>query len=490
MTSSALLSSVGSSSIASNPVPEEVIQPNGVGALNFTVDVPANAPLGSTPQTVNLSFLDQWSQELSTSQSFNVNIDGRGYPTLTTVLNNVTLGSSSLVSFQLNNNGTGGMYSTSIAIQVAPPLILVSNSVTSSSEEIPPAGGLPVKAVISTGPTTGPGNYPGTITVTYLDEFQVSHTLVFSVEFTVVGSIQTSISITTLSSTVTVGTVSDVSFDVNNIGNASMLDPTFTLQVPTPLVIAANSSLSSTLPILPGDSMEFDVSLTAGPTATDGAYPGAIVVTYTDAAGGLHNQTVPVGFTVVGTVQTYVQVGTLQNEVNIGSESTVSFAISNVGTENMSSPTFTLSVSTPLVVVANSTFSSTTMIPPGGDVVFSATITCGPSTVGGDYPGTITVTYVDKIGTTHSLTFAVGFLVSGSTRTSVAVSTLNNTIAIGSTSTVSFLVSNVGSQPMQAPGFSLQVTSPLVITSNSSLSMTSPILPGSSAVFESNVTAG
>ncbi|MDA4123412.1 MAG: hypothetical protein OK456_09560 [Thaumarchaeota archaeon] len=490
LTSSALSSPDGSSSIPSNPAPQEVIQPNGIGILNFSADIPANAPLGSGSQSVSLTYLDQWSHELNSSVSFNVNIDGRGDPTLTTVLNNVTLGSSSPVSFVLNNAGTGGIYSPSIAIQVASPLILVSNSVTSSSQEIPPGGALPVKAVVSTGPTTGPGTYPGTITVTYFDQFQVSHTLVFSVAFIVIGSIQTSISITTLTNTVTVGTTSTVSFDVNNIGNASMFDPTFTLQVSSPIVIAANSSLSSTVPIQPGNFTEFDVSVTAGPAAADGAYPGAIVVTYTDASGGIHNQTVPVGFTVVGTVQTYVQVGTLQNEVNIGAESTVAFAISNVGTQNMSSPTFTLAVSTPLVVVANSTFSSTTQIPPGGDLIFSATITCGPSAVGGDYPGTITVTYVDKIGATHSLTFAVGFLVSGSTRTSVAVSTVNNEIAIGSTSTVSFLISNVGSQPMQAPSFSLQVASPLVITSNSSMSMTSPILPGSSAVFESNVTAG
>ena len=95
-------------------------------------------------------------------------------------------------------------------------------------------------------------------------------------------------------------------------------------------------------------------------------------------------------------------------------QSVVSFEIVNTGNTTMYSPTITIGVSSPLVIVANSTFAFNGAIKPNDSILFEATLTASPSSSLGTYSGTVSVKYEDQLGTQHSQSFNVGFVLSAS----------------------------------------------------------------------------
>jgi hypothetical protein len=153
--------------------------------------------------------------------------------------------------------------------------------------------------------------------------------------------------------------------------------------------------------------------LTTGPNSLGGAYPATLMVNYGDSFSVTHTASFAVGLTVSGSTRTTLDVQALTNSVIVGASSTVSFQVKNIGSQKMYSPSFTLSVPTPLVLTANSTVSTSATVLPGGSLTYIAQISDGPKTPLQAYSGTLTVQYDDQFGVIHTQNFTVGFLVVG-----------------------------------------------------------------------------
>jgi hypothetical protein len=99
--------------------------------------------------------------------------------------------------------------------------------------------------------------------------------------------------------------------------------------------------------------------------------------------------------------------------VTAGSQISAGFQLTNQGTAPIYSPTFSLTVGSPLVLASIGTPNPTAELDPGKSANFVAQVTSGPSATAGIYSGTLTVTFTDSNGASHTQTFPVGFTLQG-----------------------------------------------------------------------------
>ncbi len=102
----------------------------------------------------------------------------------------------------------------------------------------------------------------------------------------------------------------------------------------------------------------------------------------------------------------------VNDSVVAGTQSKIAFVLTNVGTESIYSPVFSLTVSSPLVI-ANSPSVPQPVVRPGQNVPYSAVVASSPSATVGTYGGTLSVTFTDLSGSQHTQSFSVGFMLSG-----------------------------------------------------------------------------
>ena len=105
---------------------------------------------------------------------------------------------------------------------------------------------------------------------------------------------------------------------------------------------------------------------------------------------------------------------TQQNSTVVaGSQTSAEFQLTNAGTSPIYSPTFSLTVASPLVLAAIGTPVPIAELDVGKTTTFVAHVTSGPSAAAGIYSGTLTVAFTDSNGATHSQSFPVGFTLQG-----------------------------------------------------------------------------
>ena len=108
-----------------------------------------------------------------------------------------------------------------------------------------------------------------------------------------------------------------------------------------------------------------------------------------------------------------VSVSTLSGNVTTGKDSIVSFKVKNTGASALYDPSFSLSVVSPLVVTANSSYTWGGVLAPQQGLVYEAKITTSPSSTSGVYDGTLTINYSNQYGIADSQTVQVGFVLTG-----------------------------------------------------------------------------
>jgi hypothetical protein len=96
-----------------------------------------------------------------------------------------------------------------------------------------------------------------------------------------------------------------------------------------------------------------------------------------------------------------------------GSQTAAAFQLANQGTAPIYSPTFSLAVASPLVLASIGSPVSMSELDPGKSVTFVAQVTSGPSATAGIYSGTLSVTFADSSGASHTQSFPVGFTLEG-----------------------------------------------------------------------------
>ena len=130
--------------------------------------------------------------------------------------------------------------------------------------------------------------------------------------------------------------------------------------------------------------------------------------------------------------------------VTAGAQTSAGFQLTNQGTAPIYSPTFALSVASPLVLASIGSPVPATELDPAKTATFMAQVTSGPSATAGIYSGALTVTFTDSNGVTHTQSFPVSFTLQGT-----IILVLQNTAVTQTTTgfTVTGSILNEGSVP-------------------------------------------
>ena len=96
-----------------------------------------------------------------------------------------------------------------------------------------------------------------------------------------------------------------------------------------------------------------------------------------------------------------------------GSQTSAAFQLTNHGTAPIYLPTFTLNVGSVIVIASTGSPVPVSELDPGKNTTFSAVLTSGPSATAGIYAGTLTVSFTDSNGASHTQSFPVAFTLEG-----------------------------------------------------------------------------
>jgi len=116
------------------------------------------------------------------------------------------------------------------------------------------------------------------------------------------------VSVSPLKSVVNVGTQSEVSFNVEDVGPAPLVSPVLSLAVSSPLVVTQNSSYAVSGGVLrSGESVVYDAMVGSSISASPGFYTASVTVTYIDQSGATKSATFSSGLVLAGTIQLVIQ---------------------------------------------------------------------------------------------------------------------------------------------------------------------------------------
>ena len=116
------------------------------------------------------------------------------------------------------------------------------------------------------------------------------------------------VSVSPVKSLVNVGTQSEVSFEVEDVGTATLASPILSLAVASPLVVTQNSSYPISGGVLrPGESVVYDALVGSSTSASPGFYTASVTVTYIGQSGTTESATFSSGLVLAGTIQLVIQ---------------------------------------------------------------------------------------------------------------------------------------------------------------------------------------
>jgi hypothetical protein len=212
------------------------------------------------------------------------------------------------------------------------------------------------------------------------------------------------------------GTTNDVPITLTNVGTGPIFQVHTTVASPTQASVLtqfpAISELKSNASVT--DSMEIYVSDSIANSPLELSFS----ITYVNGQGVPGSYTQNVGFYTTGSNSSLpgvvVSVSPIRNEVGAGTPSVVSFKVENVGTTSLGSPVLSLSVSSPLVVLQNSSYAVPNGILQSGEsVTYESLVGSSTSASPGYYPVSVTITYLGQSGTEMSATFTSGLVLTG-----------------------------------------------------------------------------
>jgi hypothetical protein len=157
-------------------------------------------------------------------------------------------------------------------------------------------------------------------------------------------------------------------------------------------------------------------NLDVASTMTPGSYNFTLDLSWTTPASVALTQSAVISpAPIVSSTATSFPLALKQSNSTVvaGTETGASFQLRNEGTAAIYSPTFALSVSSPLVLASISSSTPVSELGPGANATFLAQVTSSPSATAGIYSGTVTVTFTDSNGATHTQSFPVEFTLQG-----------------------------------------------------------------------------
>lgn len=210
------------------------------------------------------------------------------------------------------------------------------------------------------------------------------------------------------------GVVNDLTLTIANRGSGTASDVTTTVSAPSQVGVLSQASDIQSL--APGTSANETVELFVPQTLSGSAVSLSVTSSYYDPASFLESATQTLGFRVLDSSAYSMSVSLAQvnGTSKVGSQSRLTFVLTNTGVSSVYSPVLSVAASSPVIVTGEVPADSISVLQPGQSVDYQVTVGSSPSSTAGIYGGTATVTYVDSGGAQHSQTFPVGFVLEGS----------------------------------------------------------------------------
>lgn len=469
------------------------VNPHTIFQLTYNLNIANNVALGTYTIPIQFSWTTTAGGSFVSSaetDSFAVNVLGIATLTYQQSQASLNTGQVNNVKFTLTNTGTGP--AAQISTTISGSLVSVLN-VQPTIATLAPGASVPLNVSLFVPTSAAGSSVPLTFSTAYTDSYGLSKATTQTLGLYTISVPVPALEFQASQISLVPGIANTVTITLSNLGPGSVTRVFTTVSTP------AQFSILNQFPMVPRLSANSSADVTLrvyAPLSTAGSsLTLTFSASYIDSNGNTRTTTQTVGLSVVSLAKiasnTALSVITENNSLTAGESSPVSFLLKNTGTLPISSPILALSVSKPLVVTGNSTYSFPGLIlNPGQSVKFHATIVSGLDTSGGFYSGSLTVIYLDQSDTSRNQTASVGFVLVQPV-TQVSVEALATDISVGQTSRVSFLISNTGTAPIYSPTFSLTVPQPLAVTSNSTYSRSGlTINPGQSVKFNANITNG
>jgi hypothetical protein len=383
-------------------------------ALSFLLSIASTLSLGSYVMPLALSWTAAgYGYILNDTVQVTVQVEGKPQIEFGSSSLSLTAGSVNQIPISISNNGSGS--ASNIFVSATSQVGGVLSTIPEIQNLAPSSATTEIVQVYV--PSSTIGNVLAlTFNVSYKDPYGNSETATQTL-YTYVSLVSVpKLSISSTVETLGAGQENSIPVTITNNANLSLsqisvaltFSPSTVTLIGSPPIIQALGSGSST-----GETLNVYVPSTAANSAVSITF----VSSFTEPDGSTATASQTLGFFTSGystsSNNTSVGVNPINTNVTTGQNSKVSFKVSDTGSYAISNPSITLSVTSPLVIISNSTFTYNGNVDPGSSFIFEPIISSSPSATLGTYPGTLTVTYTDQEGTLHTQTFYVGFVLSG-----------------------------------------------------------------------------
>ncbi len=166
-------------------------------------------------------------------------------------------------------------------------------------------------------------------------------------------------------------------------------------------------------------SVQLTFYLNLADSVSPGSYSFALSLNYSSAFASGRGQIITVAPPALGQrpsgAGASVSVAQLNDSVSDGASSSLSFRLTNSGTETIYSPALSVTASSPLIVLGSSP-SPDSSLAPGQSETLTAVLSASPTATPGIYSGSVSVTFLDPAGSQHSQAFPAGFVLAGTVK--------------------------------------------------------------------------
>ncbi len=405
--------------------------------MSFQVYISSTLSLGSYVIPLDLSWTAAgYGYLLNDTVPVTVQVEGR--PQLYFSSSDVSLspGLVNQIPILISDNGSGA--ASSIFVTATSQVGGILNTIPEIQNLV--AGGVSGTTLQVYVPVSAAGSVLSiSLTASYKDPYGNSETASQTINSYVSTVSQPKLSASTSVESLTPGQTNNVMITITNGGSIALSEISTTIAFsPSSITLLGSSPY---IPILDaGSSVTEDLSLYIPSTVSSSAVSVTIASSFLEPDGTTGTASQTLGFYTTAYVttsyNTTVAVVPINTNVTAGQESKVTFQLENTGTAAVYTPTIALTVSSPLIIVTNSSFTFQQVLSTKASALYEATLTASPSSTIGTYSGMITVTYTDQDGNSHSQSLTMGFILSGTitlTAESESVTQSSRSLAISGT---------------------------------------------------------
>ena len=466
------------------------VNPDATFVLIFYLDVANTAKTG----TYSIPLQLDWTTASSGSSGYyvqlaSVSVNMLGTPDLAFSASPMTLipGSVNNVSLTVSNRGSGEASQIEILISASGVSVLdpVSeaaslNAGQSMSQE--------VQLYVPTSSSTS--SVALTVAATYYDAYGSTQSVNQMVVLYVSSLSTPSLSFQLRQDSVIPGQTNAVNVTLSNLGTGAASE------IRTQIASSNQFSVLDQFPVVgslgPNSSVTIGVRIYVSSALSGSPFTLTLTSSYTDEYGNAGTSTQTLGLYVSSESTPSLSFQLRQDSVIPGQNNTVAVTLTNLGTGTASEIRTQIASSNQFSVLDQ--FPVVGSLGPNSSVTADIGIYVSSALSGSPFTLTLTSSYTDEYGNAGTSTQTLGLYAinTNTTQTNGLVSAriLENEVKVGTQSKVAFIVQNVGSYSLTSPTLSLAVSSPLVVTGNSSYSLQGTLRPGESVTYEATVGAG